>query len=277
MTITLHGLLGDSGMASPRYYLGLTGPSRERLVASPAAYQSAFRSREVLRAVRRPTISTGPFVMTGFFGFDNRLLLPPFFPVQPNSDGIFGLVLQKCMEGSHIAFLPSVLLHEPAAERMFESGQIWTDAGSVRMADIVIACVFASGAGGEHLADATRLVQLGKHLRSVGSLKLVDFEAYVRRQQQYRTMAFITALQSHLQTYGALPRIWADDVKRMIRYCRQRRSRRTMWFPSICATGAISKRPADSARNWWPNSASSSRRGLRSSLRLDAFARTDVD
>jgi hypothetical protein len=120
------------------------------------------------------------------------------------------------LEGSHIAFLPSVLLHEPAAERMFESDQIWTDAGSVRMADVVIACVFASGAGGEHLADATRLVQLGKHLRSVGSLKLVDFEAYVRRQQQYRTMAFITALQSHLQTYGALPRIWADDVKRMI-------------------------------------------------------------
>ena len=50
----------------------------------------------------------------------------------------------------------------------------------------------------------------------MGSLKLVDFEAYVRRQQQYRTMAFITALQSHLQTYGALPRFWADDVKKMI-------------------------------------------------------------
>jgi len=216
VTITLHGLLGDSGMSSPRYYLGLTGPSRERLVESPAAYQSAFRSREVRRSVRRPTISTGPFAMTTFFGFDNRVLLPPFFPVERNSDGIFGIILQKCMKGSHIAFLPSVLLHEPAAERMFEPDQIWTDAGSVRMADVVMACVFASGAGGEHLIDSTRLVQLGTHLRSVGSLKLVDFEAYVRRQQQYRTMAFITALQSHLQTYGTLPRFWADDVKRMI-------------------------------------------------------------
>jgi len=201
-------------MASSRYYLGLTGPSRERLVASPAAYQSAFLSREVLRAVRRPTISTGPFVMTGFFGFDNRVLLPPFFPVQRNSDGIFGLILQKCLKGSRIAFLPSVLLHEPA-ERMFESDQIWMDAGSVRMADVVMACVFAAGRG-EGLTDATGLVQLGKHLRSAGSLKLADFEAYVRRQQQYRTMAFITVLQSHLQTYGASPSFWADDVKRMI-------------------------------------------------------------
>ena len=31
VAITLHGLLGDSGMSSPRYYAGLTGPSRERL------------------------------------------------------------------------------------------------------------------------------------------------------------------------------------------------------------------------------------------------------
>ena len=52
--------------------------------------------------------------MTTFFGFDNRLLLPPFFPVQRNADGIFGLVLQKCVDGSRVAFLPSVLLHAPA-------------------------------------------------------------------------------------------------------------------------------------------------------------------
>ena len=109
VAITLHGLVGDPGMNSPRYYLGMSGPSRERLVASPDAYRSAFRSREVLRTVRRPTVSAGPFCMTTFFGFDNRLALPPFFPVQRNADGIFGLVLQKCVEGSHVAFLPSFL------------------------------------------------------------------------------------------------------------------------------------------------------------------------
>ena len=50
--------------------------------------------------------------MTTFFGLDNRVLLPPFFPVQRNSDGIFGLMLQKSTwHGT--AFLPSVLLHAP--------------------------------------------------------------------------------------------------------------------------------------------------------------------
>jgi len=216
VAITLSGLVGDSGMASPRYYLCLAGASRDRLVASPDAYRSAFRSREVLRASRRPTIGTGPFCMSTFFGFDNRLLLPPFFPVQRNSDGIFGIVLQKCVERSHVAFLPSALLHVPPAPRRFEPDEIWTDAESVRIADIVIACAFAYEAGDSHVTDATRLVELGRHLRRLGSLKLLDFEAHVRSRQQYRTLALITVLQSQLQTYGAAPGFWSDDVKRMI-------------------------------------------------------------
>jgi hypothetical protein len=111
-------------MASPRYYLSLAGASRERLIASPNAYRSAFRSREVLRTVRRPTVSAGPFCMTTFLGFDNRLLLPPFFPVQRNADGVFGLVLQKCVNGSHVGFLPSVLLHRPVAPRAFAPDEV---------------------------------------------------------------------------------------------------------------------------------------------------------
>jgi hypothetical protein len=216
VAITLHGLAGDSGMSSPRYYLSLTGASRERLVASPNAYRSAFRSREVLRTVRRPTFTAGPFCMTTFLGFDNRLLLPPFFPVQRNADGIFGLVLQKCVDGSRVGFLPSVLLHTPAAPRTFAPDEIWADTNSVRMADVVIACVLAHDSGSAPLTDATRLVRLGQYLQSLGSLKLSDFEAHVRTLQQYRAMAFITVLQSHLQMYGASPHFWADDVKRMI-------------------------------------------------------------
>ena len=47
-------------------------------------------------------------------------------------------------------------------------------------------------------------------------MELLDFEAYVRRLQQYRTLAFITILEGHLQTHGASPSFWAEDVKRMV-------------------------------------------------------------
>ena len=216
VAITLHGLVGDSGMASPRYYLTLTGASRERLVASPDGYQSAFRSREILRTVRRPTISAGSFCMTTFLGFDNRSLLPPFFPVQRNSDGVFGFLLQKYMDRSHVAFLPWVLLHAPTAPRAFAPDDVWSDGGSVRMADVVIACVLGHQAGNRHFTDATRLRRLGQHLQKLGSLKLLDFEAHVRSVQRYRAHAFITILQSHLQVHGESPRFWAEDAKQMI-------------------------------------------------------------
>jgi hypothetical protein len=205
--VTMHGLVGDSAMASPRYYLSLTGASRERLTSSPEAYRSAFRSREVLRAVRRPTITAGPFFMTTFFGFDNRMPLPPFFPVQRNEDGIFGVVLKQCRDDGRIALLPWVLLHTPAP-RSFTPDVFWKDAASVRMDDIVIGCLQSHG--------PASLVQLGIHLQRIGSLSVLEFEAYVRILQQHRVIALVTVLQSHLQTYGSSPAFWAADVSRML-------------------------------------------------------------
>lgn len=216
VAMTLQGLVGDSGMASPRYYLTLTGASRDRLVASPQAYRSALESREILRCVRQPTITAGPFCMTTFLGLDNRLLLPPFFPVQRNSDGIFGIMLRKCVDGSHVAFLPWILQHAPEPPRAFAPDELWADAAKVRMADIVIAAVLAHETRAASVTTATRWADLGKYLRWLGSLNSPDFEAHVGTLQQFRNFAFITALHSQLQTYGASPSFWADDVKRMI-------------------------------------------------------------
>jgi hypothetical protein len=216
VTMTLHGLVGDSGMASPRYYLTLTGASRGRLVASPQTYRSALESREIVRSVRQPTITAGPFCMTTFLGLDNRLLLPPFFPVERNSDGIFGLMLWKCMDGSHVAFLPWILLHAPEPPRAFAPNEMWVDAAAVRMADIVMACVLGHVAQTGPATAATRWADLGKYLRGLGSLNSPDFEAQVSSLQQFRNFASITALHSQLHAHGASPAFWADDTKRMI-------------------------------------------------------------
>jgi hypothetical protein len=216
VAITLNGLVGDSGMASPRYYLTLTGASHDRLVASPQAYRSALESREILRCVRRPTITAGPFCMTTFLGFDNRLFLPPFFPAQRNSDGIFGVMLPRCEDNSRVAFLPWVLVHAPEPPRVFTQDDLWADAGAVRMADIVIAGVLAHQPRQGHMPAAERLADLGKHLRWLGSLSSAEFEARLRTVQQFRNLALITVLESQLRTYSASPDFWAGDVRRMI-------------------------------------------------------------
>lgn len=216
VAMTLHGLVGDSGMASPRYYLTLTGASRDRLVASPQAYRSAFESREVLRSVHRPMITEGPFCMTTFLGLDNRLLLPPFFPVQRNSDGIFGLMLWKCLDGNRVAFLPWALLHTPDPPRAFVPEEMWVEAATVRMDDIVMASVLGHDRQIGPVTTATRWADLGKYLHSLGSLAPADFQAHVRTLQQFRNFASLTALHGQLHTYGSSPNFWADDTKRMI-------------------------------------------------------------
>jgi hypothetical protein len=216
VTMTLNGLVGDSGMASPRYYLTLTDESRDRLVASPEAYRSALESREILRCVRQQAITDGPFCMTTFLGLDNRLLLPPFFPVQRNSDGIFGMMLHKCVEESHTAFLPWILLHAPESPRVFTPGDLWADAGAVRMPDLVIDSILSHESHTGNLPAAERFAALGKHLRWLGSLNSPEFEARLRSVQQFRNFAFSTVLESQLRTYGGAPGFWANDVRRMI-------------------------------------------------------------
>jgi hypothetical protein len=191
----------------------LAGDSRRRLVASESGYHSAFHSRDVVRTVRRRTVSSGPFFMTTFFGLDNRLLLSPFFPVQRNSDGIFGLVLQRTT--SHCTgFLPAVLLHVPPP-RTFPPDAMWRDADGLQLADIVIGRVLGFSEDTNE-SDEARLIQLGRHLRALGSLSLAELDAAIRVQQQFRTIAFITALQGQSVACGALPEYWAEDVTRMI-------------------------------------------------------------
>ena len=154
--------------------------------------------------------------MTTFLGLDNRILLPPFFPVERNSDGVFGHLVQHCVDSAHVAFLPLNLLHAPHPSRAFAAGELWVDTSNVRVSDIVTASVLAHDTPGEPLATAARLVQLGQQLRGMASWSVTEFEACVGAIQNVRNFGLITVLQNQLQTYGTAPDFWADDVRRMI-------------------------------------------------------------
>ncbi len=217
VTITLNGLVGDSGMGSPHYLLTLTGESSERFRASPKAYANALRSREMLRTVSQPTIANSAFCMTTFLGLDNRALLPPFFPVERNSDGVFGVVTQRTIPGSRVAFLPSVLLHAPPAARSFNGDEAWTEPDRIRMADIVIASILARRADvSESQEPGEKLGRLGAYLQELASLKPADFEAVVRSAQQMRNLTFIALLDARLREHPAGPAFWAGDMRKAI-------------------------------------------------------------
>jgi hypothetical protein len=210
VTLTLPGWLGDSAMASPRYYFSLTGPSRDRFMAS----ESALLSREVLRCVRQPTIARTPFCMTTFFGMDNRELLPPFFPVQRNADGIFGLMLQGCDPGSRTAFLPWALLHVPEPARTFAPDDLWTDATSIRLCDLVIDAVMAHRWRADAVTPEARVADLGQHLGRLGVMRLRDYEERLRIMHELRRSAFEAVLERTLVSESS-PDAWTDKALRL--------------------------------------------------------------
>jgi len=215
VAITVPGLVGDSGMGSPRHFLALDGSSRERLVASRETYASALRSREVLRTVQRPTITETPFGMTTFLGMDNTRFLPPFFPVARNSDGVFGLTLRRASEGSRVAFLPTVLLHSPPEQRAFAGDEAWTEPARIRMADVLISVMLAHDPGAND-GETTRLQRMGGFLRELASVRLEEFEMFVASAQQLRNLTLTNTLETRLREYGSRPEFWAEDVKRTI-------------------------------------------------------------
>jgi hypothetical protein len=210
VTLTLPGWIGDSAMASPRYYFSLTGPSRDRFMAS----ESALLSREVLRCVRQPTIARTPFCMTTFFGLDHRQWLPPFFPVQRNADGIFGLMLQGCDPQSHTAFLPWALLHVPEPARTFAPDDLWTDATSIRLCDLVIDAVMAHRWRADAVTPEARVADLGQHLGRLGVMRLRDYEARLRIMHELRRAAFEAVLERTLVIEAATD-AWTDTALRL--------------------------------------------------------------
>ena len=236
VVVTLPGLVGDSGMGSPRFFLTLTGASHERLVASRDDYLSALRSREVHRTVRRPTITHTPFGMTTFLGLDNRDLLPPFFPVARNSDGIFGLTLQRVVEDSWVGFLPSTLVHAPQEPRAFAGDESWTEPARVRMADILISAILVHQPSDRGLDDGERLCRLGRYLRDLAALGADDFDMFLGSAQQLRNLTLISLLQERLAEYRASPAFWADDVKRTIELLQRAPTERNYLAPRDLVT-----------------------------------------
>jgi hypothetical protein len=135
---TSTGIVGDSGTGGTAY-LFLEPESHERVIQSEPHYRSYVTSRQVLRCVARNTVGSGDFCMAGNLGLDHRSLLPPFLPVDRNSDGLFGTMLRRCFPRSYFGFVPAPILHEPDPPRSDTFERIWGQQSRVTTNHIVTA------------------------------------------------------------------------------------------------------------------------------------------
>src|SRR6202022_2607052 len=204
--VTQTGLVGDAASSYPPSLSHLSGESWARLVTNEPTYREAMHSREILRGIDQLTITDNAALSTGpATPLDAHELLPPFFPVLRNTDGIFGVTLRTTIEGACIAQLPWTLEHAPADARIIPGDALTLFAGRSRVQDIVLASMHSMppiAAGGAVHDPSARMAALGEHLRALGSLEKQDFLTFLRPWVWRTKGSFIAGLEEDLGAQG---------------------------------------------------------------------------
>ena len=227
---SMAGVLGDSGIGSTGY-LFVDAASQKRLTRSEADYLAAVGSRQVLRSVRRTTISEGTSCIAVNLGLDNRSLLPPFLPVQRNSDGLFARTLRLCFRDGYLGYLPWVVWHDPERPRQQDLEEYWRHVRRLRTADWVIHLLQASGAPYDGSGDAASLRRLGEQFEDWGSLDGADFEELLR-QQVWRSVGSVFSSQSNSDAPAAGEEFYARYRRKYADILRERVTERDYLLPS---------------------------------------------
>jgi hypothetical protein len=227
---SMAGVLGDSGIGSTGY-LFVDAASQKRLTRSESGYLAAVGSRQVLRSVRRTTISEGTSCIAVNLGLDNRSLLPPFIPVQRNSDGLFARTLRLCFRDGYLGYLPWVVLHDPEHPRRQDLEDYWRHVRQLRTADWVIHLLQASGAPYDGSSDAGSLRRLGEQFEDWGSLDGIDFEELLR-QQVWRSVGSVFSAQSKPEAPPAGEQFYARHRRKYADILRERVTERDYLLPS---------------------------------------------
>jgi hypothetical protein len=216
--ITVNGSAGDSGMDSGRNLAMHPDPgTRERLLASREAYESALTSREMIRQSLAPTVTPIRPFMSMAMGMDNRELTPPFFPACRNSDGIFGALTARVWPDACLGHLPWTVIHDPPGSRLNVSGI----SATLRVCDWVLAWAstgtFHNGGG----AAAERMGSLGRHLIEAGSLPPADFREQTRALLLRMASRRAARAESLIHERRGEPAFWVEDLRREVEAVRE--------------------------------------------------------
>jgi acyl carrier protein len=215
--LTLNGLIGDCGWGSPFPYLLLEGNSFYRLTCSESIYQKTLTCRELLRVTVNTVITDqAKNLMSTFFGYDNRKILPPFVPIGRGADYIFALTLSKCYRDNFFTHLPYALLHSPIEKRSFWPGEVQRSAAGIDLSSLIAALVCSFDLGDDRSGEEEGLIRLGRFLEQLGMLPVSEFTEICRVVVCHQICDLITELEKRLRQHSAAPDFWVKDVSQYL-------------------------------------------------------------
>lgn len=249
--VTANGVVGDCGWDNPDFHLFQDEATFARLVGSAEGFRVARKTREMIQAVTRTTITAQAdprFAMC--IGLDNTGLLPPFLPAGRAEEVAFGAILTTCFSHVYAAHLPILVQHDPTAVKRFPAGEMFM----IRTGAWLRSCVgqFDPGLAPE---PYTRLCRLGEFLTDLGQLPDRGFDEFARRLAWASMSGLITTLEDRLAGPEPPPAYWAREARQFI--ARARRSALTPadeWYAEVGGRAALRRllRQFGQLLIWWP-------------------------
>src|SRR5687768_5719305 len=130
--------------------------------------------------------------MTTHLSFDNRVILPPFFPLFRGQDLTFGQLLRLAMPSALIAHLPYAVRHIPMEPRRARLEELWPPEQTCSLATIVGAALSLAASGiVESHSDAGRLGLIGSNLVALVAQERPLLCSALRRQIALAASAYI--------------------------------------------------------------------------------------
>jgi hypothetical protein len=215
------GIAGDCAQSNSSALM-IAGTSRAQVFKDEQAYRLALSTREVVRQVTRPLLTTSPACMAYCLGIDNAVLTPPFFTRNRNSDGVYGMTLSMLYaNAAHVEF-PFSVKHDPDGTRTYNSTDAVQTCYAISTADIVMSAIRNVSAFSMSTGPSRRLTSIGTDLHEMTSGSLFAFEQAVRSAINRSLGQRAEQLSQLLQEFHGEPEYWAKDLRRGIEGVRQR-------------------------------------------------------
>lgn len=210
---SLQGNYGDVGWYAATWLMMVEGATRGRLMRSAESYRtSCHSSRELLRAVRRTSLTEGRFLQNALLAVDVSGAVAPFIPVGRYEDGVFRMTQRAIDRGALFAHVPVSLLHDPIDTRRFQREDIWKTGAWVRIGETMVQCIRAFQPSGGDPQRRTRA--LGRHLADLAAEPPADLAHFLRERFVAQKSLYVAHYETLLERYDHQPADWAEDVLR---------------------------------------------------------------
>ena len=227
------GVHGESTSDTPIHLLQKVYTQKDEEV-----YRASKKNRLSLSYTENYVLTKKPHFVSIFSGLNNEKLLPPFFPIGRNQDGIFASTIMACLPHALIGQIPWVVKHEPTPPRQYDDDEIhhWR----FRIHSLVKALLdeyTLKNPIKDFTKKQNRYEEVGRYLESFAEISNDDFTNVTHNFLKKNTDALTLKLGKHLVLGGDYSQEWKKDVKLFLRNIQENKLSKNFGIPEELIDG----------------------------------------